>query len=376
MSRRSARPGLVKKPRSAVWHLLLSAFVLIAAAATVLHLQWRNRPLTEPDIAPVEQTEYAPVPAGDARQFADALYQDIDRVLEERGLWPSLIRKRRGDIDRIDVAVPADLPLAEINLAITRAARMHGGHVLRAVETQRDARVEMACGFDSLHTTSIVLTPSTQRRRTGSIALVIDDVSGDSRFYQRFCALPQHLTLALLPNAGPIEIVAEHAVANGHDLLVGLPAALDDDAARDLDDEAVRRALRSALKRVPAAIGFSRYADLRSDGDERILRALLSEAKARNLLFLDGRAVPLAPIGDPSQTTGVRTLQRDALIDEIDARDAIEAKLWSLAETAGRTGSAIGIGRDRQNTLLALEHVLPRLENRGFRFASLEQLAP
>ncbi len=376
MTRRSSRPGLVKKPRSAVWHLLLSAFVLIAAASTALYLQWHNRPLIEPDIAPVEHVEYAPVPASDARQFAAALYQDIDRVLDERGLWPALLRKQRGDVDRIEVAVPADLPLAEINLAVSLATRAHGGRVLRAVETQRGARVEMECGFDSLHTTSIILTPSNQRRRTGSIALVIDDVAGDSRFYQRFCALPQHLTLTLLPDVGPIEAVAERAAASGHDLLVGLPAVLEGEAARALDDDAVRQALRSALKKVPAAIGFNSHANSKIDGDGRIMRSLLSEAKAQNLLFVDGRAAPHSTASDLSQATGVRALQRDALIDEIDERDAIEAKLWSLAETAGRTGSAIGIGRDRQNTLLALERVLPRLESRGFRFASLEQLAP
>lgn len=376
MSRRSARPGLVKKPRSAVWHLLLSALLLVAAASTALFLQWRNRPLTEPDSAPVEQAQYAPVPASDARQFADALYLDIDRALEERGLWPSLIRKRRGEVDRIEVAVPADLPLAEINLAITLATQAHGGRVLRAVETQREARVEMECGFESLHTTSIVLTPSAQRRRTGAIALVIDDVAEDSRLYQRFCALTQHITLTLVPGVGPIEAIAERAAASGHDLLVGLPTALDDRAARDLDDEAVRQALRNALKRVPAAVGLSNRADSENGGQERILRALMSEAKARNLLFFDGRAAPHSPVGDLGQEAGVRALQRDALIDEIDERDAIEAKLWSLAETAGRTGSAIGIGRDRQNTLIALERMLPRLENRGFRFASLGQLAP
>ena len=81
----------------------------------------------------------------------------------------------------------------------------------------------MTCGFDSLHTTSIFLKTTPQQRRTGQIALVIDDFGEHSRLHKRFCDLQQHVTLAILPNAGPVTAIADRARKNGHDLLIHLP---------------------------------------------------------------------------------------------------------------------------------------------------------
>ena len=106
------------------------------------------------------------------------------------------------------------------------------------------------------------------------------------------------------------------------------------------------------------------------------MHTLLTEAKKKRLLFLDSRTTPHSIAYELAQSLGVPSLRRDVFIDEVDDRAAIEAALWNLAAQASRTGRAIGIGHDRINTLLALERVLPRLEQRGFRFASLEQFTP
>ena len=376
---------MVKKPRSAAWHLYLTAAVLSCAVVYALYLQWRNLPHEEHPLELAVAETPPSVPASSARQFADAFYEEVDSALDARGLWPALISKQRGKIDRIEVQVPADLPLAEVNLTLALAARAHGGHVLRAVETQRDVQVEMICGFDSLHTTSIFLKTTSQRRRTGQIALVIDDFGGHSQHYKRFCDLQQRLTLAILPNAGPVTAIADHARENGHDLLIHLPMEPDDYPTQNpgkgaimthYSEDQVRAALQQALRRIPDAVGFNNHMGSKITRDEGIMHTLLTEAKKKRLLFLDSRTTPHSVAYELAQSLGVPSLRRDVFIDEVDDRMAIEAALWNLAAQASRTGRAIGIGHDRTNTLLALERVLPRLEQRGFRFASLEQFTP
>ena len=66
--------------------------------------------------------------------------------------------------------------------------------------------------------------------------------------------------------------------------------------------------------------------------------------------------------------------RRDLFIDLVDDQATIEAKLWELAELAATKGQAIGIGHDRDQTLLALEAVLPRLESRGFHFVHISAI--
>ena len=376
---------MVKKPLSAAWHLYLTAVVLSCSVVYALYLQWHNLPHEEPPLELAVAEAPPPVPASSARQFADAFYEEVDRALDTRGLWPALISKQRGEIDRIEVQVPADLPLAEVNLTLSLAAQAHGGHVLRAVEIQRDVQVEMTCGFDSLHTTSILLKTTSHRRRTGQIALVIDDFGEHSRHYERFCDVQQRLTLAILPNAGPVTAITDLARENGHDLLIHLPMEPDDYPTQNpgkgaimshYSEDQVRSALQQALKRIPDAVGFNNHMGSKITRDEGIMHTLLKEAKKKRLLFLDSRTTPHSVAYELAQSLGVPSLRRDVFIDEVDDRAAIEAALWNLAAQASRTGHAIGIGHERTNTLLALERVLPRLEQRGFRFASLEQLIP
>jgi len=71
----------------------------------------------------------------------------------------------------------------------------------------------------------------------------------------------------------------------------------------------------------------------------------------------------------------IPTAQRDLFIDPVDTTEAVEKKLWELAALAVRQGRAVGIGHDREQTLLALENMLPRLEARGFSFVSISELA-
>ena len=66
---------------------------------------------------------------------------------------------------------------------------------------------------------------------------------------------------------------------------------------------------------------------------------------------------------------------RDLLIDGEEATtEQIKEKLWELAALATRQGYAIGVGHGRENTLLALEDALPRLESRGYRFVPVSEL--
>ena len=106
---------------------------------------------------------------------------------------------------------------------------------------------------------------------------------------KRFCDLQQHVTLAILPNAGPVTAIADRARKNGHDLLIHLPMEPDDYPAQDPGNGAimahysegeVRSVLQRALKRIPHAVGFNNHMGSKITRDERIMRTLLAEAKS------------------------------------------------------------------------------------------------
>ena len=372
---------LAKRQRHPRWHLALSGVLLAGAIALSLYMPWREQTNDEPD-APAAS---APVPfqAADAGQLADSLYAGIDSALVEMGIWPELVSKRRQEnLDHIKISVPADLPLSEANFGISRYVQQLGGQVLGA--SQRRGQVEIRCGFEETATTTLVLTPIAERRRAGNIAIVLDDFGGGGHaIAKRFCALQQPLTFAILPNEGQVDDLSAQARDNGHDVLVHLP--MEPEGGQDPgagairvehDEREIRRRVRQALQKVPDARGISNHMGSKATADERVMQQVLNELKTRNLLFLDSRTTAGSVAYQMAIDMDLVAFTRDLFLDEVDDTEAIESRLWDLAGMAARAGQAVGIGHDREATLLALTAILPRLETRGFRFVPISQLLP
>ncbi len=366
---------LVKRQHHPGWHLVLSGLLLAGATAFLLYAPAPEQTSDLPVIAPAD----APVPhqAADATQLADALYAGIDSALADLGIWPALYSKRR---ERIEIGVPADLPLAEANLGISQFVQRLGGQVLSASE--RRGQVEVHCGFGAVQTTTFILAPVAERRRTGNIAIVIDDFADDP-IAAHFCAIPQSLTFSILPAEGQAHTLVERVRTNGHEVLVHLPMEPRGEASPGahailvgLDDAEIRRRVRRALQSVPHARGINNHMGSKATSDERVMRLVLSELKDRNLLFLDSRTTASSVAYQLAVDMDIRAANRDLFIDEIADAPTIRGKLWELAAVAARAGQAIGVGHNRRETLIALLAALPQLERRGFRFVPVSRLLP
>ena len=370
---------LVKRQRHPGWHLALSGLLLAGAILFLLYKPLLDQTGPLPVIAPAT----APVPyqVTNASQLADTLYAGIDSALADLGIWPALYSKHRREyFDQIKVGVPADLPLAEANLGISRFVQQLGGQVLSASE--RRGQVEIRCGFGEVQTTIFSLAPVAERRRTGNIAIVIDDFTDDP-IAAHFCAIPQPLTFSILPRVSQAHTLAEQMRANGHEVLIHLPmepkggASLGGNAILvGLDDEEIRRRVRRALQNVPHARGLNNHMGSKATADKRVMRLVLSELKDRNLLFLDSRTTASSVAYQLAVDMDIRAFNRDLFIDEIADAPTIRDKLWELAAIAAQSGQAIGVGHNRRETLIALSTALPQLEKRGFRFVLVSQLKP
>ena len=392
---------MARRRRTPRWHLALSAFLLLAAAAAVLIVQWRTRPeALLPAYAALPLPD--PAPASHPRAFADTLLSQTEATLGEIGIWPELISRSRQlrdasqstddstdssfPPDIITVIVPGDLPLAVVNLSLTHLVTWNGGQVLAGIE-RKARRVELVCGVDSTETTRFQLRHDTRlKRRTGRIAIVLDDFgqrSWNGNLVERFCALPWPLTLAILPNEGRAAEVVAIANRHGHEALLHLPmepmAYPEEDPGDGAifvrqDGATIRALLRQALREVPGVAGVNNHMGSRATADSRVMEEILGELKALDLFFLDSRTSAESLGYAMASAMGVPAARRDLFIDPVDEVAAVEDRLWALAALACDQGEAIGIGHDREQTLLALQAVLPRLESRGHQLVPVSQL--
>ena len=186
MARRRHRPQ---------WHLGLTFAAIVAAVVSALYL---GRPEPPPPPPPPEPPE-APPPPADPASFAAGMRAETDSVLADLGIargrvsWPA---SGSGGEEAITVRVPGDLPLASVNLRLTRLAGRHGGELMRGEEREDGTAVDLSLGIDSVVTTRFHLRQdSKSTRRTGRIALVVD---AGSPHLDRLCALPPSMTLVAL----------------------------------------------------------------------------------------------------------------------------------------------------------------------------------
>ena len=75
----------------------------------------------------------------------------------EYGFTTEFIAKKQNVIDDLIIKIPTDLPITQVNLAVTLAAQDLGGEVLYAVEDENNNNVKMQIGFQGTHTTTITL---------------------------------------------------------------------------------------------------------------------------------------------------------------------------------------------------------------------------
>ena len=218
---------------------------------------------------------------------------------------PLYSKQRQEYFDRIEVGVPADLPLAEANLGISRFVQQFGGQVLSASE--RRGQVEIRGGFGEVQTTTFILAPVPERRRTGNIAIVIDDFD-DTPIAAHFCAIPQPLTFSVLPKADRAQALVERVRAQ-RARGVGPPA--DGTQRRGISrcerhtSEPRRRGnppprTPRLAERAPTPAGSPTHMGSKATADERVMRLVLSELKDRKLLFLDSRTTASSVAYQPS----------------------------------------------------------------------------
>ena len=319
--------------------------------------------------------------------FSDSLKTQIGETLAELGVWQELISEKplKKGIGRILVQVPDDLPLVVCNLELSRLAKRLGGEVSKAVEYPGKGKVVLQMAKQGRVTEEVVLVKNRQlQRKIGTIALIVDDFGGDVQLARRFCELDPQLTFSVLPYLRYSRQVAELAFRSGHEVMLHLPMEPQDASKNNPGKGAIlvrqstsqiRTLIRKALADVPHAKGVNNHMGSKATKNRVVMETVLREIKRRDLFFVDSMTSSRSVGYSTAKKARVPCGRRDVFIDYEDAqRSIIEAKLLELSRLAVEQQEAIGIGHIRENTLKALEEILPRLQKRGFKLVSASKI--
>lgn len=216
----------------------------------------------------------------------------------------------------------------------------------------------------------------------GKVAIVLDDWGYNPRRVSWLSSVGRPLTIAVLPRLAYSKEVAAAAHRHGHEVILHLPMeAVNPEATREegtllttMSRRQILERLEQSLASVPHARGISNHQGSKATADAELMKTVLSQVKQRHLYFLDSRVTPHSLAGGLARQMRVPFAERAVFLDHRPGAASIRQQLLKLAEEASRSGSAIGIGHDRAETIQVLEEALAALERAGYTLVPVSEL--
>jgi polysaccharide deacetylase 2 family uncharacterized protein YibQ len=219
--------------------------------------------------------------------------------------------------------------------------------------------------------------------KKAKVAIVIDDFGYGISDIQSWLTFARPITFSVLPNLNYSTRISRLANAYGKEVILHLPLEPHHEENQPqeqftitttIPEPQVLKILGKAIASITHLKGISNHQGSRATEDVNLMRIIFSELKKRNLFFLDSLVTPKSVCQDLALQTGIRFVQRDVFLDNINEVEEIKKQLNKLADVAQQRGFAIGIGHDRPKTIEALQSSYRDLEARGIEFVYLSEL--
>lgn len=201
----------------------------------------------------------------------------------------------------------------------------------------------------------------------GRLAIVIDDMGEDTAAARELAALPAPITFSIWPDSTHHDQVRQIAKAAGRDVLVHMPMQPlgypkvkpgPHPLLTNMSADQIKSLVTRAVQRVPGAIGVNNHMGSDFTQYRAGMRAALSVLKRDGLLFLDSRTTAATLGPGEAKKQGVRVMQRDVFLDNVQSVPAILKQLRQAEGIAKQRGHSIAIGHPHKQTIEAIRQWL------------------
>ncbi|WP_027338996.1 divergent polysaccharide deacetylase family protein [Halonatronum saccharophilum] len=221
-----------------------------------------------------------------------------------------------------------------------------------------------------------------QERPKAKMAIVIDDLGYDWSGIDKMVNINRPLTMAVLPYPPYAVSQAQMAKAKGHELILHQPLEplnpeVDPGGGailEDMSEEEIKETLIENLESLPPMVGINHHMGSKGSADQRIMAHIMEVLKEKGLYYIDSSTSNKSVGASTARKYGVPTGTNYLFLDNIDDKEEIMKMLDGLAKIALRRGELITIGHVKTNTALAIEEMIPKLEEMGIKLVYGSQL--
>jgi polysaccharide deacetylase 2 family uncharacterized protein YibQ len=214
------------------------------------------------------------------------------------------------------------------------------------------------------------------------IAIVLDDWGYNIRNLKAALELEAPITFSILPNLPYSRRIARAAYDEGREVILHLPLEPHEDIPLEkntllvgMEEEEAAENFQSCIDSVPHLAGISNHMGSKATEDERLMSIVFKKMKAEDLYFLDSLVTSSSVCRRLSGASGIRFASRSVFLDNDADEEYIKGQIEELLDQAQATGSAIGVGHDRQNTIKVLAVMIPEIKSAGVQIVPASELA-
>ena len=285
---------------------------------------------------------------------------------------------------KIQVSQTLPFSLVEENLkrSLSRLGRTVAIHASPSAES---LRVDISVQNRRTHQLIFVMLQPKSKKAVlrPKIALVIDDLGGESLIAKELLQWDLPLTFSILPFTPYAKATAKEAHQKGKEVILhvpmephGYPKVRPGEGVllQEMDEESLRRQLIKDIEAVPYIKGASNHMGSRLMEDPEKVKIILSELKRRRLYFLDSRTTPQTVGMDVAQGIGVKAIERSLFIDHSLDEEDIKEKIGKLIRLSLSNGKAVGIGHPHPSTIKSIKEMIPKMKERGIEIVPLSSV--
>ncbi len=229
--------------------------------------------------------------------------------------------------------------------------------------------------------------PSTEdgrghRASRGTLVFVIDDAGHNLWQLEPFLRLPGPVTIAVLPGLPYTRKAAARVKEAGKELMLHQPmealGSLDPGPGAirsDMDDASIRRVVRANLAQVSGAVGMNNHMGSRTTADTRIMAAVLDEAKAAGVYYLDSLTTGDSVVHSVASLMRQSTWERSVFLDNTPDKASMLHYIAEGTKIAEKRGYAVMIGHVWSAELAqTLSELYPTLIEQGFSLSTISRI--
>lgn len=300
------------------------------------------------------------------------------------------VSKREGDIawkqSHLEIQLPPSLPLSLIEGNFKQSLSLLGKPFsIQSSQSPESLQLEVRVMDRITHQLTFLYAkpPALKIGLRPKVAIVIDDLGGETSISQELLRWDLPVTFSILPFTPHAKALALEAQRKGKEIILHLPMEPHEYPKikpgegvllQEMNDEELLHQLSKDIEAVPYIKGVSNHMGSRLMEDPEKMKIILSELKRRDLFFLDSRTTPKTVGLQTAKSLGLKAHERTLFLDHSQNENYVRQQLEKLIQLSLSNGEAIGIGHPHPSTIKSLKEMIPKIQEKGIEIVPLSSL--